>query len=314
MKHYGLKPEDIGNRLFIDSGRTLPIVIAEEGKYGGTYICEPLIDDVIATLQDNRIDVLIIDPFISVHRVSENDNSAIERVAKSWSHIAEEAHCSIMCAHHSRKIGGERATIDDGRGASALRDAARTARTINTMTNAEAEKAEITAREQRYYFRADIGKFNMTPPAEQADWFKFVSVDLENAVRFGDDSDQVGVVTAFTYPMAADTLPKMTTAMIIQAQNAIRAGGPWRADARSKKEPWVGIPIAGALGVDLLAKPGQRAIVDLISGWLRAGLLKAVNGATNDTSYGPTSRSEPIPQSHRLREKKLTESSSVMSD
>ena len=90
--------------------------------------------------------------------------------------------------------------------------------------------------------------------------------------------DQVGVVTSYKYPVAADELPRITTASIVAAQSAIRAGGPWRADMRSKKEPWVGIPIAGALGVDLANKLGQRAIVDLISGWLRVGLLKQVNG------------------------------------
>ena len=61
-----------------------------------------------------------------------------------------------------------------------MRDAARTARTINTMTDLEAEKAEIERREQGYYFRADVGKANLTPPAEYADWFKLVSVDLES--------------------------------------------------------------------------------------------------------------------------------------
>lgn len=36
IKHYELKPEDIGDRLFIDSGRTLPIVIVEERNSGLT--------------------------------------------------------------------------------------------------------------------------------------------------------------------------------------------------------------------------------------------------------------------------------------
>ena len=280
IKHYGLRPEDIGDRLFIDSGRTLPIVIAEEGKYSsGTFVCEPLIKKVITTLRDNQIDVLIIDPFVSCHRVSENDNSAIDRVAKSWARIAEEAHCSIMAAHHNRKSGGEAATVDDGRGASALRDGGRTARIVNTMTTAEAERAKITRREQGYYFRADIGKFNITPPPETADWFKFVSVDLgNNHEGWMSGGDQVGVVTPFTYPVAADELPTITTASIVAAQSAIKAGGPWRYDSRSKKQPWVGIPIAGALGVDLLNKLGRRAIVDLISDWLGAGVLKQVNG------------------------------------
>ena len=72
--------------------------------------------------------VVIVDPFVSCHRVNENDNSAIERVAKSWARVAEETNCSVMAAHHNRKTGSEGATVDDGRGASALRDAARTAR------------------------------------------------------------------------------------------------------------------------------------------------------------------------------------------
>jgi RecA-family ATPase len=102
IKHYELKPEDIGDRLFVDSGRTLPIIVAEEGRYG-TYVCEPIVDDVIATLRNNHIDVLIVDPFVSCHRVAENDNSAIERVAKTWAEIAEATNCSILAAHHTRK-------------------------------------------------------------------------------------------------------------------------------------------------------------------------------------------------------------------
>jgi hypothetical protein len=276
IKHYELMQDDIGDRLFFDSGRTLPIVIAEDEKFG-TLICEPVIKDVIATLNENRIDVLIIDPFVACHRVAENDNSAIERVAKSWSHIAEETHCSILAAHHNRKSGSEGATVDDGRGASALRDAARTARSINTMTDREAEKAEIEPQEQGFYFRADIGKANLTPPAQYADWFKLVSVDLGNS----DDGwegggDQVGVVTPWSYPVA--DVPRITPFDIARAQAAIRDGGPWRADQRSTREPWVGIPIAQTLSLDLTSKIDKRFVADLIRDWLGAGLLRRVDG------------------------------------
>jgi len=278
IRHYELKPEDLGDRLFIDSGRTLPIVIAEDER-SGTKVCEPIVKDVIAALLANKIDVLIIDPFISSHRVSENDNSGIDLVAKSWSRIAEEARCAILVAHHTRKIGGERATVDDGRGASALRDTARTARTINTMTEGEAENAEIERRERGYYFRVDVGKANMTVPAEYADWFKLISVDLGNS----DDgwigngsSDHVGVVTPFTYPVA--DMPRITSSDIVRVQTAIRDGGPWRADQRSKTEPWVGVPIAQALGLDLLNKVDRRAVAKQVDTWLRAGLLKRVDG------------------------------------
>ena len=277
VKHYELKPEDIDDRLFVDSGRVMQIVIAVELKRA-PIIAMPVIKQVIATLLENEIDVLMIDPFVSCHRVNENDNAAIERVAKSWSYIAEETNCSVMLAHHSRKTGGgEGVTVDDGRGASALLAAVRSARTLNNMSVREAENAEIDERERRSYFRADIGKANLTPPAEEAEWFKLLSINLEN----GDGDafwcgDHVGVVTAWKYPKA--TAPTITASDIKRAQDAIKAGGPWREDQRSVKEPWVGIPIAQALGLYLDRKKDKRTVVGLVSTWLTAGWLKRDDG------------------------------------
>src|SRR5262249_54406528 len=86
-KDYNLTPEDFDDRLFVDNGTRLPIVIAETSR-GGTKICDPVVDQVIATLEENQIDVLIIDPFVSCKRVSENDNDAIDMVAKKWKDIS----------------------------------------------------------------------------------------------------------------------------------------------------------------------------------------------------------------------------------
>ena len=274
-KHYGLTPEDIGDRLFFNSGRKMPIVIAEEER-NGTRIYKPVIEELIAAMRDKQIDVLIIDPFIRCHRVSENDNSAIGRVADTWGYVAEEANCSVMAAHHNRKAGGEGASVDDGRGASALRDAARTARTINTMTPREAENADIDERNRGYYFRADIGKANLTAPAEQADWFRLISVDLENGTDELDVGDSIGVVTAWKYP--AKEPVKVTGATIRAVQERVKAGGPWRADPRAKNEAWVGIPVAEALGVDLSRKTNRKAIADTVDKLVTAGFLKRVEG------------------------------------
>lgn len=272
-KHYKLHPEDIGDRLFVDSGRTMPIVIAEEAKFA-TRISEPVIEEVIEALRQNNIDVLIVDPFVSCHRVNENDNAAIERVAKSWSLVAEAANCAVMLAHHSRKTGsGDGVSVDDSRGASALLAAARTARTLNNMGQREAEDAEIDECERRQYFRSDIGKANLTRPAEGADWFQLVSVILENgegdAVWCGDE---VGVVTAWDYPDVK--MPKITADDIRRAQAAMRAGGPWRSDQRASTRPWVGIPIAETLGLDLARKADKREVVRLVKDWVRAGYLR----------------------------------------
>jgi hypothetical protein len=86
IKHFELKPDDIGDRLFLDTGRVQPIIIAEEIRRE-VQVYVPVVKAVIETITDNKIDVLIVDPFVTCHRVHENDNAAIGRVAKAWAHI-----------------------------------------------------------------------------------------------------------------------------------------------------------------------------------------------------------------------------------
>ena len=97
---------------------------------------------------------------------------AIDTVAKSWGAIADEANCSVMLSHHSRKPGGEAVTIEASRGASALIDAVRFAQALNTMTDREAEKAGVQEKDRRCFFSAYNGKTTHSRPAATRDWFK----------------------------------------------------------------------------------------------------------------------------------------------
>jgi AAA domain len=64
--HYGLTEQDIDGRLFLDSGRDQPVVVART-LAGGTKIMEPVVDNIIAEIIARKIDVLTIDPFVSSH-------------------------------------------------------------------------------------------------------------------------------------------------------------------------------------------------------------------------------------------------------
>lgn len=230
MKHYKLAKDEIGaDRLFINSGRNTPIVIAEEDKRI-VRLNKNVVDELTATIRENKIDVAIVDPFVTTHRVNENDNGAIDRVVKAWNAIAEETNTAVMLVHHSRKPSGGELTVDDTRGASALLAAARSARTINTMTTKEAEECEIEERQRRNYFSSYVGKANLSMPAENRDWFKIEAVDLENGF---DLSDSVGVVTPWHYPRVE--VPKITDIVIRQACDKIKAGGPWRKSTRDQR-------------------------------------------------------------------------------
>jgi hypothetical protein len=266
--HYKICKQDIGDRLFVDSGRTTPIVIAEDSR-SGAIIAKPVMGEVIKTIFNNKIDVLIIDPFVSIHRVSENDNSAVERVAKTWAQIAEVANCAIAIAHHTRKISGSgEATVDDGRGASALLAAIRTARTLNTMSKSDSERLGIPGRNRLNFFRADIGKANLTRPAESADWFNIQSVRLGNEV--GGGGDEVGVVAHWDIP--EDVAPRIGAEGIRKIQQALKVDGPWREDRRSRG--WAGEAYAEALGLDITRKAVANAIARGLQALVKAGFLK----------------------------------------
>ena len=103
-----------------------------------------------------------------------------------------------------------------------------------------------------------------------------MSIKLRNwTSEFEDDGDNIGVVTPWQYP--ALNLPPVTPTDLERVCAAIAAGGPWRAD-HARPEPWVGVPIARALGRDLLDKRVKSAVAKLIKDWLSVGKLKVVKG------------------------------------
>ena len=175
--HYGIEPAELDGRLFYDSGRDQEIVIAQQTR-DGAAIAEPVANAIEETLIDNEIDVLAIDPFISSHRVTENDNNAIDTVAKRWTAIADEAQCAIELVHHVRKTGGAEATVEDARGAIALIAAVRSARVLNVMTKEEGARTGVAR--HRSYFRVENGKNNLAPPPDAAEWYEIKSVPLGN--------------------------------------------------------------------------------------------------------------------------------------
>lgn len=261
--HRGIEADDLGGGLFVDSGRDTEIIIARTER-AGFSICTPVVDAIIAAIRTNRIDVLIVDPFISSHRVSENDNGAIDAVAKTWARIADVTGCAIELVHHVRKTGGAEITAEDGRGASALISAARSVRVLNVMTEDEAARAGVDNR--RAFFRVDNGKANLAPPLDKSEWFKLESVALGNGG--GGTDDKIGVVTPWIWPNAMDGL---SIADLRAVQDKI-AGAEWAENSQATN--WAGYAVADVLGVDASDKAGRARIKSLLATWIKNGVLR----------------------------------------
>jgi hypothetical protein len=267
--HYKIDSKELEGWFFYDSSRDLKIILAQQA-HNGTQFFEPVADALIAELKAKHIDVLAIDPFISSHKVAENDNMAIDAVVKKWNDIAEATNIAIELSHHTRKTYGQEVTVEDGRGASSHFGAVRHARTLNPMSEKEAADADITNR--HLYFRVE-GTGNMSPPAEKADWHQFISVALGNDdPDIGEPGDNVGVVVRWQYP---DLMAGMTAADFDKVAAVVKAG-EWRADQRADR--WVGYAVAKGLDLNPNKRRDKAKIRAALKTWLAAGSLEEVEG------------------------------------
>ena len=258
---YEIDPRQVGGRLFVNSGRDQPLVIAEETE-GGARIMRPVVEALVATMLEREIDVMTVDPFVSSHMVSENDNRAIDMVAKEWSRIADRCNCSINLVHHVRKQNGGEVSAESSRGAISLIGAARSVVVYNRMTKEEGEHAGIPPEQRGFYFRTQNDKANLAPP-EAADWHRMNNVDLPNG-------DQVGVACPWKWP---DSFDGVTSWHLKQVQAKV-AEGQWRRDTQAKA--WVGNAIAEVCQLD--PKTHRGRINDIVKTWIKNEMLIEVEG------------------------------------
>lgn len=263
---------ECGDRIYLDSGpEGAELRIAVENR-DGYCIAVPVVEALVAELLDRKIDVLIIDPFVSSHGVSENDNGAIDAVVKTWSSIAKRSNCAIVLVHHTKKMAGERITAEASRGAVSLIAAARVTLVLNRMDKEEALRFGIVEdKERRRLFTVQDDKANRAP-AEDAQWFRLASQDVGNSTGqddpFGEDGDNVGVVTRWVPP---DAFEGITVDHLRRVQTAVAAG---EFKAHHTANDWVGNAVGDVLGLDADEKANRSRILKLVNTWLTSGALR----------------------------------------
>ncbi|MEO6093044.1 MAG: AAA family ATPase [Novosphingobium sp.] len=265
-------PDDCGDRLHLDSGLVQPLCTATEDG-DGFALAEDVFAQLAATIRERAISVVIVDPFVSSHAVQENSNGAIDAIAKRWKRLAQDTGCAIMLVHHTKKLGGREATAEDGRGAVALRDAARVVLPLNPMGDKEAEELGIADPAlRRSLVRIDTGKANRAPP-DAATWIKLESQSLDNGDGL-EPSDFVGVATLWEKP---DVFHGVTTWHLYTVQQRL-AGGDWRESVQAKE--WIGQLVASVAG--LSAETDKGRIKAIIRTWRKNGMLavehRTING------------------------------------
>lgn len=266
--NFNIKPKELEERLFLDVGREQALVIAVDNKKG-VVIQRPIVDAVIEQIRKYEIDVMTIDPFVSTHEVSENDNMAIDKVVKTWAYIADVTNIAIDLVHHVKKVEGREITVDDSRGASALLGAARSVRVLNRMTQEQAAKAGVVENINSH-FSVTRGKANMSPNVGDSEWRKLEGVGLGNGRGIMAPQDHVGVVTEWKWPGAEEIMEALPDDTLSNVRNVLDAGA-FRENVQAGD--WAGYAICRVMGLDVDDPAAKARAKQLLKIWKDEGEL-----------------------------------------
>jgi hypothetical protein len=197
--HYNLPASDWRGRFFMNSGEERGLFMAKmEMTNDGFAVVHPDEAALESHIANNRIGLLIVDPFAESHTLEENSNPQMVAATAAWRRVARRTGCSVLLVHHVRKGSG--GDIESARGAKALTDSARVGLVMTTMTTEEGEALGIEEEARLSYVRMDDVKANLAPRAAVARWFKLNHMELGNATDEYPEADQVAVIAAWQPP------------------------------------------------------------------------------------------------------------------
>jgi hypothetical protein len=206
--------------------------------------------DFYHMLAETEMDVLVIDPLGGVLGLEEDSNTAISAAMTLLADLAQKVGCGIEVVHHSTKDGRKVQNGEDInaaiRGAGALSDRVRSARTIRNMT---AKEAEVYGVEDRHdYIAPFYGKTN-NAKLGLGGWY--VKEIVTNP--YVKDGVHQGVTDPVVKPVQltardpdhelTNDLPPAVAALVHAPQEEMRK------DVQA--EGWIGVRIGNALGIDV---------------------------------------------------------------
>jgi hypothetical protein len=184
----------IRNRIVLVDNSSNGAVVAKFDARTKTLVRTPLLEQIIATIIANDIDIVFVDPFAETFEGDENSNSELKWAGIYWREVARRTNAAIVLVHHTKKYAsGMAGDVDAARGAGALIGIARIVSTLFPMTTREAESMGVDDDKRGLYLRYDDAKANLNIKSPFARWFFKQTITLDNASAElpGDD---VGVL------------------------------------------------------------------------------------------------------------------------
>ena len=147
-------------------------------------------------------------------------------------------------------------------------------RVINRLSERDAERLGLDAKEARSIFRVDDGKSNLAPPADQALYRKMIGVQLDN-------SEWVGVTVPYELP---DEWSGMSEAVVNEMLRQIDTGLSQNEEGEDlysirpqDKSRWVGSVILDYPFANPDDAKTEIQTKGIVRKWLETGLIEIVD-------------------------------------
>jgi hypothetical protein len=262
--YHQITPSAVKGWLFLTAPKGIRLADIREG----TVQVGALETMLRETIEELRIDLVILDPFVKTHSAAENDNSAIDAVATILTKIAIDCDCAIDAPHHVSKGAAIAGDADKARGASSFRDAARLVYSLTAMTPEEAQGFGVSETERRSLIRVDSAKVNIAPPSAEARWFRLIGVRLGNSTADYPHGDEVQTVEPWTPPDTWAGLSSMTLNEVLSGIDAgLENGHRYSpAGAAGKRAAWPAVQ-------KHCPDKTEAQCREIISTWVKNGVL-----------------------------------------
>ena len=199
LKHYKIDRAELKGWLFLSApGRRAGKLLTTNNK--GTLVTGAFGPLIEAEVVAHNIDLVILDPLVKTHSVTENSNDEMDAVVELLADLTYKYDIAVDVPHHSSKGLADPGNPDRGRGASATNAAARLVWTLTTMSGPEAERFGIPEDERREYVRLDRGKLNAARTTGPTTWFRLESINIGNADATYPSGDDLQVATIWNPP------------------------------------------------------------------------------------------------------------------
>jgi hypothetical protein len=262
--HHGISHDELKDWLYCWAPKGFKLAEVKYGvKQSGAFAV--MLRQEIERL---RPDLVCLDPFIKLHALEENDNSAMDYVCDLLTQIAIEYDIAVDSPHHTKKGQIAPGDADAGRGASAARDAGRLIHTLTRMSEDEAKLFNVPLEDRDFYLRLDRAKANLVKPSRETTWFKLVSVRLDNGNEDYPNGDEVQTVEPWSPPKLWSNLSSTQLNAVLTDIDAGMPNGQRysEANAATARAPW---PVVKLHCPDLT----EDQCREIIKTWLKTGLL-----------------------------------------